>query len=75
MGLVELAEHSDSVQHFNDMIQKTFNNNEQRSLETTIPKNFMGASRYQKGVSPQLRRDIVQYAIWKEDTNMLIDSF
>ena len=50
MGLSELADHSNSVQHFNEMIQTTFNNNAQRSLATTIPKTFMGARRYQKGV-------------------------
>ena len=74
MGLSELADHSNSVQHFNEMIQTTFNNNAQRSLATTIPKTFMGARRYQKGVSPQLIRDIEQYAISKKDPDLKIAS-
>ena len=74
MGLVELAQHSDSVGNVNRMIQVVFNNNVQRSLKTPIPNKFMSGSRHQKKVSPQLLRDIFAYATSKADLNMSIAS-
>ena len=74
MGLVELAEHSDTVGNVNKMLQAVFNNNDRRSLKTTIPSDFMGGASHQKGVSPQLLRDIKQYATDMKDLEMPIAS-
>ena len=46
MGVTELADHSDSVKNVNTMITSVFNENEQRSLQTTIPKKYMGNKKF-----------------------------
>jgi hypothetical protein len=75
MGVTELADHSDSVRNVNTMIMSVFNENEQRSLQTTIPKKYMGNKKYQKGVPLQWKKDIVQYATSVADYAMPIASY
>ena len=74
MGGVELRQHSDSVGNVNRMLQSFFNDNDQRSLKTRIPSDFKTGARRQKRVSPQLIRDITQYAISEKDPNLPIAS-
>ena len=75
MGVTELADHSDSVRNVNTMIMSVFNENEQRSLQTTIPKKYMGNKKYQKGVPLQWKKDIVQYATSVADYGLPIASY